>query len=144
MNGRPVRWCGRLHCCSRHYRTWEGHLFLETSAMRLFLCMRSVWAFLSHAYLRTVNVLKQLSCSGALQIYEMQKNMEFCLCPYFQLIVGPVTFSCPISHMNSKRSPPKAPIIISLSYRYMCKHTETFIFEWQQPLLRVIAVYCSL
>lgn len=73
-------------CCSRLYRgTWEMHLFLETSAMRLL-------ALLSHAYLRTVNVLKQLSCSGALWIYEMLKNVEFCLHPYFQLVVGLVTF----------------------------------------------------
>lgn len=47
-------------------------------------------------HMQVLNVLSQLSCSGALQIHEMQmaiqKNVEVCLHPYFQLIAGPVTF----------------------------------------------------
>lgn len=130
-----VRWCASLHCCSRLYRrTWERHLFLETPAMRLL-------ALLSHDYLRTVDILKHLSSSGALlDIRNAEEGGNFFV-PLFSAGCWACYFWCPVSHVNFKRSPPKAPIIISLSYKLMHKHVVPFFFEWQQSLVTVIAAY---
>lgn len=102
-------------------------------------------------HMQVLNVLNQLSCSGALQIYEMQmaiqKNVEICLHPYFQLIAGPVTFHASYPMWTVKGVLPKhqLPFLLPLQ---MCVWTcSDFLFvyfvSWmaEQSLLTVIAVY---